>query len=523
MFFKYFLIFISILIIITLGKLTISLLNFNIGNFIYVFLDNLESFKLTFIVNTFVIILVVLISYFISIYLFKKNNSTLLNLFIPYPHVSFAIGVFIFFTTSGIFERLLNIFNNNQLPRNDYLDNVELSILYIVSLTIREVPFLVITGISMLNKINTSQIIILSRNLKISDDKAYLSIIFPLWLKNMIFPLLIIISFTYSNYEYSYIFGTQFPEFLNQIYLNEWSYNYFNNKNNVDILALIIILCLLLTIIFIYLIYIVLKKILIFNVPININFKKIGKLFFYIINIFFIVNFIIMVLTSISINWNFPNIIPNNLTLNHYTYILTDNYELLAFSILISLLASSLLTISLIYVHEMNQSKYKITINLLLYSSFIILLIPQNIFLVELNSFFNFIVNDAYLLKYLISLLIYTVPYGLYLIQQTYNLPSTKNLRKHRENLKISKLRFFRNITIQQLGFNFIFCFMVCFCVCFYQYLQAILITNGTLRLFNNEVMVLFNGESNYIASAGAIINLMPCLILFILGLKKNV
>ena len=523
MFFKYFLIFISVLIIITLGKLSLSLLNFNVDDFTYVFLENLQSFKLTFITNTSVIILAVLISYFISIYLFKKNNSTVLNLFIPYPHVSFAIGVFLFFTTSGIFERLLNLFHNNPLPKNDYLDNLELSILYIVSLTVREVPFLVITGLSILNKINTSQIILLGRNLKISTSKTYLSVIFPLWLKNMIFPILIIISFTYSNYEYSYIFGIQFPEFLSQIYINEWSYNYFNDKNNVDILALIIILCLLLTVVFNYLIYNLLKKIVIFNFSIRINFNKIGKLFFYIINIFFIVNFIIMVLTSLSVNWNFPNIIPKNLTFNHYTYILTDNYELLGFSILISLLASSLLTISLIYVHEINHSKSKITINLLLYSSFIILLIPQNIFLVELNSLFNFIVKDAYFFKYLISLLIYIVPYGLYLIQQAYNLPSIKNLRKQRENLKISKLNFFKNITIQQLGFNFIFCFMVCFCVCFYQYLQAILITNGTLRLFNNEVMVLFNGESNYIASAGAIINLIPCLILFILGLKKNV
>ncbi len=160
--------------------------------------------------------------------------------------------------------------------------------MYIVSLTVREVPFLVITGISILNKINTSQIIKLSRNLKISANKTYLSVIFPLWLKNMIFPILIIISFTYSNYEYSYIFGTQFPEFLSQIYINEWSYNYFNNKNNVDILALIIILCLLLTVVFNYLIYNLLKKIVIFNFPITINFNKIGKLFFYIINIFFI-------------------------------------------------------------------------------------------------------------------------------------------------------------------------------------------------------------------------------------------
>ena len=501
----------------------ITLFNFNIDDFIYIFLNNLQSFKLTFIVNTTVIILAILISYFISIYLFKKNNFTLLNLFIPYPHVSFAIGVFLFFTTSGIFERLLNIFNNNLIPRNDYLDNLELSILYIISLTIREVPFLVIIGISILNKINTNKIVMLSSNLKLSSNKTYLSIIFPLWLKNMIFPVLIIISFTYSNFEYSYIFGTQFPEFLNQIYLNEWSYNYFNNKNNVDILALIIILCLTLTLIFNYVIYYLLKKILLFKIPININFNKIGKLFFYILNIIFLVNFIIMILTSISVNWNFPNILPNKLTLNHYAYLLLDNYELLIFSILICFLASSLLTISLIYVHEINHSKYKITIKSLLYSSFIILLIPQNIFLVELNSLFNFTVKDEYFLKYFISLLIYIVPYGLYLIQQSYNLPSIQKLINQRENLKIPKLTFFRNITIQQLGFNFIFCFMVCFCVCFYQYLQAIIITNGTWKLFNNEVMVLFNGESSYIASAGSIINLIPCLILFLIGLKKNV
>jgi ABC-type uncharacterized transport system YnjBCD permease subunit len=64
---------------------------------------------------------------------------------------------------------------------------------------------------------------------------------------------------------------------------------------------------------------------------------------------------------------------------------------------------------------------------------------------------------------------------------------------------------------------------MIGFSVCYYQFIQSVIIGNGKYTLFNNEVMTLFSGESIHLASAGAIINLLPCLILFMFYKKNDV
>ena len=38
-------------------------------------------------------------------------SKTFLKYFIPYPHISFAIGILFFFSTSGLLNRFLNFYN----------------------------------------------------------------------------------------------------------------------------------------------------------------------------------------------------------------------------------------------------------------------------------------------------------------------------------------------------------------------------------------------------------------------------
>ena len=210
---------ILILIIVTIlcvilnfiGKIIFIETLFKIPNLFYQYKN---SIKLTFILNTSVILLTVILGFLISIYFFVNKKDTILKYFIPYPHISFAIGILFFFSTSGLLNRFLNFYNKSEIPLVDYMSNNEYSILYIISLTMRELPFFILVSIMILNKINFLFLQKHSENLKLKKFNFYLSVIFPLWIKRMLLPILIIISFSYSNYEYSFILGTQFLNYL---------------------------------------------------------------------------------------------------------------------------------------------------------------------------------------------------------------------------------------------------------------------------------------------------------------------
>ena len=156
------------------------------------------------------------------------------------------------------------------------MSNNEYSILYIISLTMRELPFFILVSIMILNKINFLFLQKHSENLKLKKFNFYLSVIFPLWIKRMLLPILIIISFSYS-----FILGTQFPELLNQELVNIWKNEFHYNTHNYNVLSLFIIISFIFTYLFIYLIFQINSFLSINNVyrKLNINLMMVLKKF----------------------------------------------------------------------------------------------------------------------------------------------------------------------------------------------------------------------------------------------------
>lgn len=101
------------------------------------------------------------------------------------------------------------------------------------------------------------------------------------------------------------------------------------------------------------------------------------------------------------------------------------------------------------------------------------------------------------------------------MLKEKFSSELYKSLYLQKENLKLSNYKFLRNIIYPIYKDTIIFITLIGFSVCYYQFLQSIFIGNGNQRLFNNEVMVLFSGESAQLSSAAAIVNLLPCLVLF--------
>ena len=125
---------------------TTSIVCLTIINFFYkiIYFQNFEleniivkSILLTFILNTTIAVIVLYSSFLVSLFLYKKKENDYLKFFISFPHISFAIGILFFFSSSGFLQRLLNLFRQDDIPISNYLENFEYSILYIFSLTVR--------------------------------------------------------------------------------------------------------------------------------------------------------------------------------------------------------------------------------------------------------------------------------------------------------------------------------------------------------------------------------------------------
>ena len=504
----------------SISIITITLINF-ISNLISInpieaITSNPESFVLTFIVNTLVAIFVIYCGFIVSVHLFNELNTNILKYFISFPHISFSIGVLFFFSSSGILQRVLNIFNDNEIPINNYLTNLEYSVLYIFSLTIRELPFIILLGITALNKIKFQKILINSKNLKINNLITYNLIVFPIWIKKMYLPIIIIISFTYSNLEYSFILGTQFPELLNQLLIETWYKDYYFNNSEIYRVTYNIIIAFILTIFCIYLL-LKTKEYLIWkfknSIP-NLNSTLIGKILYRTIILIFIINFSILFIFSISNNWYFPSLIPDNFTFQNYIEVFKMSFGKLLFSICLSLTLSLIVIFfSLYYFLNIKSYHDKILGKTLI---ILLLIIPQNIFLISFNSVINFFDIKNIFIPYSISLYLFIMPYVFYILKGSFETKLFDNLITAQKNLKISYFKFFLRVIYPAFKKVIWFSFFIGFTVCYYQFIQSIIIGNGRYSLFNNEVLVLFSGGSMNIASAGAIINLIPCLVLFI-------
>ena len=83
--------------------------------------------------------------------------------------------------------------------------------------------------------------------------------------------------------------------------------------------------------------------------------------------------------------------------------------------------------------------------------------------------------------------------------------------------LGMTRFKSFVLIKLPMMFNDFLLIFGVSFSVCFYQFLQGIIVTKGEQGLFNNEVFILFSGESIQTASAGSMINFLPAALIFII------
>ncbi|MAV83115.1 MAG: hypothetical protein CMI90_06610 [Pelagibacteraceae bacterium] len=462
----------------------------------------------------------IFVAFFITIYLYKYSlyKSSFLIVLISFPHISFCIGVSYLFASSGLFARLFSLFYGNEVPfastSGHYTDNL----IYIFGLSIREVPFLVLIGLNVCDKIKLNLINRQVQALGFSELTSLVNCVLPLWLKSMSLPILVVITFSFSNIEFSSILGPQLPNMINVKFIESW---YSTNQyliRQLNSLILITILCVIFTTLllaFLRNLSIYFLKKTRFFIKSSFNSNLLGKIFYKLMISIFILTLLVTFLLSICKSWFFPSILPDTLSYDGWKYIFINHLPIFLNSIFISTFISFLSLIIIGLVIE-NTNKKKLLFKILFILSFTILILPQNIMLIGINDLMNITNIFSVKIWFYFSLFIYVLPYTYFMMKQTYDNFNYQYIR-NANVLGTSRFKSLFLIKIPLISNELILIFAVGFAVCFYQFLQGIIVTKGEEILFNNEVFILFSGESINVASSGSLMNLIPALLLFLL------
>lgn len=126
------------------------------------------------------------------------------------PHVAFAIGFVYLFAPTGWIARILE-------PILDISDafhwivNDSVGFGLIIVLTLKEIPFLLVMSVSILNQLQVKKLHKSATSLGYDNDQFWWKLVFPLWLTKIRFPLIAVLIYSASVVDLSIVIGPTNP------------------------------------------------------------------------------------------------------------------------------------------------------------------------------------------------------------------------------------------------------------------------------------------------------------------------
>lgn len=141
----------------------------------------------------------------------RIENS--LSLLLALPHVAFAIGFAFLFSSTGWFARLLHeLFqyrDHSQEITGLVHDPYALGLT--LALAIKEVPFILLISLPILQQFNLARIQTLSASLGYSSQQMWWKVVFPQWLRKIRFTLFAVAAYAISVVDFSLVLGPTTP------------------------------------------------------------------------------------------------------------------------------------------------------------------------------------------------------------------------------------------------------------------------------------------------------------------------
>ncbi len=301
-----------------------------------------------------------------------KKIEPLLSPLLAMPHVAFAIGFAFLFSPTGIMARILDLFTTYKLPN---IINDSMNIGLILVLIIKEVPFLLLMSIAIMQQLQVEKTMTVAASLGYNRHQIWWKSIFPQWIKKARFPILAIISYCVSVVDVSLIMGSTTPSTFAVLVWQWFSDPDIQLQPRAAAGAIVLfLLCLLLIGVHRFIEWLITQRYRHWQISGRMGFRFPGFSFFIITCGAIVSSLPIMILWSFAQRWRFPDLLPTQFTLRFWQSEWDSLLPVIYDSLIIAILSSSIALIFALVGHEY-KLKYRFRIPSIL--MVLPILIPQ--------------------------------------------------------------------------------------------------------------------------------------------------
>lgn len=449
-----------------------------------------------------------------------RTIEWLLSPMLAFPHVAFAIGFAFLFSPTGLIARLWQgSFGLHGLNGDSLLVHDSLGLGMIAMLVAKEVPFLLLMSIPILNQVNVSTTLVMAQSLGYSPKQAWWKVILPQWLVKIRFPLLAVVAYGVSVVDITLILGPTTPPTF-AVLVWQWF-----NDPDLSLLPQASAGAVLLFFIAISLIGLV--KIIEHLACYRCNrwhysgrfaVHVSGRVLFSAIAMVVAIIVPITLIWSFAQRWRFPGLLPSRYTLRFWQYERDNLIGVINQSLSLALVSALLASVLAIIAHEYHHKhKYAIPDSIIA----IPMLLPQLSLLFGLQVTTLFIRSDAFEFWVYWSHIFFTFPY-VYLALDGPWKSYDQRLTQAALSLGKGPLESLCKVKLPQLLPAILFAWAIGISVSLAQYLPTLMLGAGRIATVTTEAVALSSGFDRRITAIYALFQALLPLVFFVFVVVFN-
>lgn len=428
------------------------------------------------------------------------------------PHVAFAVGFLLLLSPTGLLARFIQVFVEVDIP---WLVRDPWGLGLIVSLTIKEVPFLLLMSASVLNQFPVQKQLQIAQSVGLSLNQAYWQVILPQWLPKMRFSIFAVLAFACSVVDMSLILAPSTPAPFAVLVFQWFSDGDLSLFPRAAAGAFVLfILCLSLLVGYRMLEGFFVSKArhwMYCNQPWFIN----PKAWIYKLILFTsLAASLLLVIWSFAQRWRFPDLLPSQWSLSFWAQEWPYLQDSLQNSIIIGLITSILATLLAIFAQEY-RLKFPKRLPMLLIA--LPMLLPQLSILFGLQVFTLYLGQNVYLPWVLWAHVFFVFPY-VYLSLDGPWKSFPDRYQAIGASLGLSPLKFWFKVKLPLLLPSILTAWAIGMSVSLAQYLSTLMLGGGRIATLTTEAVALASGYDRRLMALYALWQALLPLIFFILA-----
>lgn len=438
---------------------------------------------------------------------FWRKIELALSPLLAMPHVAFAIGFAFLFAPTGMGVRLLaNIFDYDPSSQgvNDLASLVRdpKAIGLIVMLALKEVPFLLLMSIPILQQLNVDKLEKVSHSMGYTSSQTWWKCILPQWFSKLRFPMMAVLAYSLSVVDVALIVGPSNPPTF-AVLVWQWF-----NDPDLSLLpraaagAVVLFILASITIAISRLIeWLVTRYYRSWQYSGRQGLSLPGKSLFSLITIVTAVMLPLMVIWSFAQRWRFPDLLPSRFSFRFWQYEWDSILSTLEQSLLLAVVSASIALALALLSHEYRlRHRWQIPG----YIIAVPMLIPQLSILFGMQVATLYVSSDSYWLWVCWSHIFFAFPY-VYLSLDGPWRGFDDGLTRVSLSLGKSPLYTWFKVKLPILLPAVVFAWAVGISVSLAQYLPTLVLGAGRISTLTTEAVALSSGFDRRVTAIYAI------------------